>query len=115
MSTTCPLCEFDDQKTLLISAPSNAEEVIIPHSVKTIYGADETHNAFFVARDSLKSFSFEANSQIQTIQRYAFSQCSVLQSIDLSSCTNLQSIADFAFYHCNSVKSIDLLFFILSL
>ena len=40
MSTTCPLCEFNDQKTELISAPPNAIEVIVPNSIQTIYGAE---------------------------------------------------------------------------
>ena len=59
MSTTCPLCEFNDQKTELISAPPNAIEVIVPNSIQTIYGADDSYYAFAVAAETLESLLFE--------------------------------------------------------
>ena len=107
MSTTCPLCEFNDEKTELISAPPNAIEVIVPNTVQTIYGAEKNHYAFAVAAETLESLLFETNSQLKTIQQYSFYKCSKLKSIDLSSCTQLESIEQFAFSHCSSATTVN--------
>ena len=108
MSTTCPLCIYNDAKTELLSSPSKATSVTIPDSVVTIFGADEEHNAFFSSKDTLISFSFEKEPQLQTIQQYAFYSCKKLEKIDLSLCTKLTTISTAAFQYCSSVTELRL-------
>ena len=87
-----------------MSAPNNAFRVIIPSTVETIYGADETHNAFYAASETLKSFSFQKNNQLRSIGPYAFYNCKELTSINLSECLHLEYIGDYAFSHCKKVE-----------
>ena len=87
-------CELSDDKTQLISAPKNAQFVLIPSSVTTIFGSDQEHNAFFHAKDTLISFSFEPDSQLQVIQTCAFYNCKKLEAINLSSCLLLSTISE---------------------
>ena len=66
-STTCPNCEFNDDKTILIAAPIGAKNVIIPKTVQTIFGIDNNHNAFVNAKETLESFEFEKDNCLKII------------------------------------------------
>ena len=105
-STTCPNCEFNDDKTILIAAPIGAKNVIIPNTVQTIFGIDNNHNAFVNAKETLESFEFEKNNCLKIIQESAFYGCSKLQKINLSSCDSLISIGNHAFDSCKSVNEV---------
>ena len=107
MTTTCPSCVFNDDKTELISAPTNAEIVIIPSLVETIFGSDENHNAFNSSRSTLTSFSFESDSSsLLHIQSFAFYNCFKLETINLSCCKKLTTISESAFDSCASVTKL---------
>ena len=84
----------------------NKETIKINANCKIIKGWSTTNYAFYNSRNSLKTFTFEENSQLTTIENYAFYQCSQLQSIDLSSCSLLTTIGDYAFYQCKAVSQL---------
>ena len=85
---------------------SLVSDVKINSNCKIIRGESEYSYAFRDSINTLVSFSFDANSKLETIENYAFYKCSKLQSIDLSQCSNLQTINDYAFAYCSSVTSI---------
>lgn len=101
-------------------------EITLPANLKTIGGY-----AFYNCRN-LNTVKFEATSQLDDIQQYAFSNCSLLTSMELpasvtkignyafSSCNlganggaialpeNLTTIGDSAFYSCQGISSVTL-------
>ena len=100
---------------VLREIPPNSVTYEVVSYYTTIYGLSEQNYAFSSSKDTLKSFTFAANPQLQTIQQYAFYNCKKLQSIDLTICTKLTSIGSYAFNGCSSVQTLSLPSCILSL
>ena len=107
-SNTCPTCTISDDLRELISVPKNSKQITIPNTIEVIYGSDKTNNAFSSSKTTLISFSFESQSSLKTISKYAFYECTSLETIDLSQCLKLETIGDDAFFNCSSVKLIKL-------
>ena len=87
---------------------SLASHVEINSNCREIRGESPFSYAFKDSATTLRSFSFQPNSQLETIQPYAFYQCVNLESIDLSSCSKLKYICEYSFSYCTSVKTINL-------
>ncbi|EAX91365.1 surface antigen BspA-like [Trichomonas vaginalis G3] len=81
-------------------------DLIISRSCIEIYGNNENDYCFLYSRETLKSFKFESNSQLTTIGKYAFYNCTKLQRIDLMSCTKLSIIKVRAFSFCTSATEL---------
>ena len=94
--------DIENDGTLLKYAPSNITSVEIPSTIKIIYGKDGDY-AFQKCSNTLTSFSFQSNPQLEYIQGYAFHMCTELRKIDLSTCKKLLFIGEKAFYKCYSV------------
>ena len=62
-----------DLGTLLL-APSELTNFVIKSQTKYIRGESSDSYAFVACKSTLRSFSFEENSQLQSIQKYAFYQ-----------------------------------------
>ena len=73
------------------------ETIDIDYRCTTIRGESSYSYAFKDSASTLKSFTIPQNSQLQTIQPYAFFKCTNLQSVDLSNCSNLTLIDSAAF------------------
>ena len=74
------------------------EEITLPSTLKTIgMGA-------FVGCTSLRTVTFENNSQLTSIGEYVFYNCSSLTSITILE--SVTSIGDYAFSNCSSLTSI---------
>ena len=84
----------------------NKETVEIDSRCTNIFGENEFTYAFKNSAETLISFSFEANSQLVSIDSYAFYSCSNLQKVDLSQCSYLESIGSYSFSSCSSVTEI---------
>ena len=80
-------CLFIDQNQALVSADFCIGDVVIPASVRTIKS-----NAFVNFKGAI---SFEANSQLQTVERLAFHGGASIASIVFP--PSVTSVADFAF------------------
>ena len=89
----------------LIFVPA-IETIVIKATAVSIKGNNIGDYAFISAKDSLISFSFEENPQLESISPYCFYKCSKLQSADLSMCTKLTCIAEYAFNGCSSMTSV---------
>ena len=94
----------DDFETLL-EVP-NQETICISNLTKTIYGSTSSDYAFKKSISTLKNFTFMDNPILETIDSWAFYQCSSLQYIDLSMCCHLKSIGSYSFKECTSVQSV---------
>ena len=94
-----------DLETLYL-APSDLTNFVIKSQTKYIRGETSSSYAFIACNSTFKSFSFEENSQLQSIQNFAFYFCSKIQNIDISKCNHLTSIGEQAFYGCSSLSSI---------
>ena len=80
------------------------KSITIPSSVKAIYGYDEELGAF--SYSALESITFAEGSQLTTIEPYAFFYCESLKSIDLPN--SLTTIGDGAFLECYALESVTL-------
>ena len=80
------------------------KSITIPSSVEEIYGYGEEFGAF--AYSALESITFAESSQLTTIDSYAFYYCESLKSIDLPN--SLTTIGDGAFLECYALESVTL-------
>ena len=80
------------------------KSITIPSSVEEIYGYGEEFGAF--AYSALESITFAEGSQLTTIDSYAFYYCESLKSIDLPN--SLTTIGDGAFLECYALESVTL-------
>ena len=80
------------------------KSITIPSSVKAIYGYDEELGAF--SYSALESITFAEGSQLTTIEPYAFFYCESLKSIDLPN--SLTTIGEGAFLECYALESVKL-------
>ena len=94
--------------SILSQIPANSVTYKIDSSYTEIYGESEKNYAFISSCDTLESFSFGEDPQLQIIRQFAFYNCSKLKSINLKPCTCLLSIGSQAFYQCSSVTSLEL-------
>ena len=91
----------------LRDVPSNVDTFVISSHYKIIYGSEETINAFYPCHTTLTHFSFsDSNPNLETIQPFAFYNCTKLLSIDLSSCSKLTIIGNKAFSYCKAVTTL---------
>ena len=97
---------LDPEKTILNYAPSDVTDVDIISSVKIIRGFSETNYSFIKCATKLERVNFLDNSQLETIQDYAFYSCSSLLSIDLSKCTKLTTIGMRTFNKCTKLNKV---------
>ncbi len=80
------------------------KSITIPSSVEEIYGSGEEFGAF--AYSALESITFAEGSQLTTIDSYAFYLCESLKSIDLPN--SLTTIGEGAFLECYALESVTL-------
>lgn len=80
------------------------KSITIPSSVEEIYGYGEEFGAF--AYSALESITFAEGSQLTTIDSYAFYYCESLKSIDLPN--SLTTIGEGAFLECYALESVTL-------
>ena len=73
-------------------------------SIKVAAGISILKKEAFKGFNKLKSISFGKNSQLSTIEDYAFFNCENLQSIDLPA--KVTSIGEGAFYGCSSLSTV---------
>ena len=99
------MSQIEEDWTLFKYAPADVPSVLIPSTVKIIYGKEGDY-AFQKCSKTLASFSFQEDPQLEIIQSYAFYKCERLQTIDLSSCKHLTTIGDYAFFECSNVTAI---------
>ena len=84
--------QYTNGKTIFSRAGSGITTVTILSSVQTIAGTSGSDYAFLPCKSTINSVNFEANSQLDNIQQYAFYQCPDLESVDFSNCQNLKTI-----------------------
>ena len=97
-----------DDDGILVDCDETATDIEIPKNVVAIDDGSNVDYVFQKARLNLKSVSFEANSQLQEIGKYAFHYCTKLETIDLSNCNSLTNINNWAFSYCYSLKTLRL-------
>ena len=78
----------------------HVRELTIPASVETI----EQYGIYSI--DSLRTITFAAGSQLQTLGNYAFQYNSMLESINLEACTQLSTIGNSALSSCSSLREL---------
>ena len=78
---------------------SALKEVVIEENVTSVSGSA------FSGCDNLQKVDFGANSQLQTIGDYAFSNCDNLTSITIPA--SVTSIGYNAFYNCDNLQKVD--------
>ena len=100
--------QYTNGKTIFSRAGSGITTVTILSSVQTIAGTSGSDYAFLPCKSTINSVNFEANSQLDNIQQYAFYQCPDLESVDFSNCQNLKTIYDHAFESCSRLSNIQL-------
>ena len=96
---------YTNNDTILDSVKAVTSVTIISSCV-TIRGNGPGDYAFILAKDTLENCLFQQGSKLQTIQQYAFYQCSKLKSIDLSVCTELTTLESYAFNTCKSLETV---------
>ena len=82
-------------------------DLYIPNKISHLnqeYSVDSISNSTFYDCSSLITVTFEGNSQLTSIDSYAFAYCSKLTSIIIPS--SVTSIGNSAFYGCSSLTSI---------
>ncbi len=91
---------FSKDKTMLVYYPAGKKNssYFIPDSVTSI------GSYAFDGCGALKTVTFNENSQLNTIRRYAFYGCSTLTSITIPD--GVTSIGDFAFHSCTSLETV---------
>ena len=81
---------------------SKLKSLVIPRTVTKI-------KKFAFSNTPISSITFNgSSSKLNTIETYAFYNCSKLTSLDLRYCPELSLIGDSAFYSCSALKSINL-------
>lgn len=91
---------FSKDKTMLVCYPAGKKNssYFIPDSVTSI------GSYAFDGCGALKTVTFNENSQLNTIRRYAFYGCSTLTSITIPD--GVTSLGDFAFHSCTSLETV---------
>lgn len=92
----------------MVRSPSNVETYEINSCVVTIKGEGTGSYAFLPSRSTLTTVIFKQNSNLVTIESFAFYACNKLSNISLLSCTKLTTIGACAFQSCSSLEYIDL-------
>ena len=90
----------------LSACKAGITSIEINQLTKSIYGKSEFDNAFQACKGTVRNVLFPENSQLTTIQPYAFYQCTALQSIDFSPCTKLTIIEKYSFAYCSQLSNI---------
>ena len=98
---------FNSDETVIMRFPP-ISSITIPAKVIGIYGESGEDYASIDAIDKLNSVSFESDSQLRYIEKYAFYMCKRIQTIDLSPCKYLEIICDYGFNYCSGITSITL-------
>ena len=96
---------YNNDETIIMRFPT-ISSILIPSKVFGIYGESGEDYASIEAIDKLESVTFENNSQLNYIGKYAFYKCKHIQSIDLSPCKCLETIYDYGFDYCTGITSI---------
>ncbi|EAX96121.1 surface antigen BspA-like [Trichomonas vaginalis G3] len=78
----------------------NTTSYLLPSSTKKIQDF-----AFVNSTSTLVSVSFSKCTELSTIGKGCFENCTKLKSIDLSPCKELNRIGDRAFYNCSSLST----------
>ena len=98
--------DIDKDNKLLKAHPDGSNSVVIPSNVLSINDGTNTEYAFIEFKNTKFSLSFEPNSKITRIGKWAFFYCKQLTSIDFSNSKYLKSIGEFAFYLCSSLTTL---------
>lgn len=96
---------YKDDETTIVRFPA-ISSIIIPSKVVWIYGESKDEYASIDAVDQLESVTFESDSQLRYIGKYAFYNCKRIQSIDLTPCQCLETIYDYGFNYCSGITTI---------
>lgn len=76
---------------------TNIRRVSIPSTVTTIL-------QYAFISTPIEYLTFAENTQITTINQFAFANCSKLQSIDFNGAASLNTIGNAAFFNCSSLR-----------
>lgn len=90
----------------LYSINSGATNIVINRNAKYIRGSSQISYASKDCTDTLVSFTFQPDPLLEVIQDYAFFNCIALTSVDLSMCTRLETISRYAFSQCSKLSKI---------
>ena len=94
------------ENNVLKTTTDRTSYFVLKRSCKTIFGTSDQSYAFINCKSTLQTFSVEDGSELQTIQQYAFYQCTALENADFSKCTSLNSIGSHSFYGCSSLSTV---------
>lgn len=76
-------------------------DLVIPSFVNLIRGFE------FEGTNSIKSISFEKDSEFVKVNEHSFSACRGIESIDFSNCKNKITINDRAFVNCSRLTNVE--------
>lgn len=85
----------------MYSTKPNKANIVINRLTKTIQGTQNSY-AFLPCATTLVSFSFGPDPLLESVQSFAFYNCSALTKADFSSCTHLTFIGESAFRYCKA-------------
>ena len=85
----------------LISIPENTVHMIINENIETLWD-----NVTMNAQSTLKTVTFLSPSNLNALQQYTFTNCTLLEEIDFRNCSNLRTILSWTFAGCSSLKSV---------